>query len=200
VGVPFPAGAFYAPKNMPLGVFLQLKCCLGEPAAGEPAAGHGGTRPPGTHQLIPLEKVRTPKASLVGEKTTKAGGGSVSASRSADDRPVGRPVAGVPAGECRREGERKTRCGVSVRSFRQQYRAEISATRQKRKKYPFAKWALGTHKRNQRSCDPKDKGIPQKCEWREDAKMEKGVPQNWGRGGWHAKKYKENNVSGWACL
>ena len=71
VRVPIPAGAFYAPKNTPQGVFVQLKCCFGGtglPEPGEPAADHGGTGRPCQTTRFLKEKVRTPKASLVGEK------------------------------------------------------------------------------------------------------------------------------------
>ena len=68
--VPIPAVAFYAPRDTPQGVFVYLKCCFGGtglPEPGEPAAGHGGTGRPGHTNRFLKQKVRTPKASLVGE-------------------------------------------------------------------------------------------------------------------------------------
>ena len=51
---------------------MQLKCCFGGtglPEPGEPAAGHGGTgRSSNTNRFL-KQTVRTPKASLVGEKS-----------------------------------------------------------------------------------------------------------------------------------
>ena len=68
---PFPRGLLCLPKHAPR-CFCVAEMLFG----GNRAAGAGGTsrrswgnRPLTRHQPIPLEKVRTPKASLVGEKS-----------------------------------------------------------------------------------------------------------------------------------
>ena len=67
---PFPQGLFMPPQKTPQGVFVQLNCCFGGtglPEPGEPAGAVGGTgRSPETNRFL-KQKVRTPKASLVGE-------------------------------------------------------------------------------------------------------------------------------------